>query len=83
MLYKMLHKSKLSIQERVFHMNNQKSHALTGTHNQRINKTFKSDNEAATAWNGAAGHAPKSNVTIPSSSAVEHAKEWVDNGSRL
>lgn len=64
-------------------MNEQKSHALNGTRNQRINKTSQSDNEATAAWTGEACHAPKSNVTIPSSSAVEHAKEWVDNGSRL
>lgn len=64
-------------------MNKQKSQALTGTHNQRINKTSQSDSEATAAWTGEACHAPKSNVTIPSSSAVEHAKEWVDNGSRL
>ncbi len=64
-------------------MNNQKSHALTGANNQRINKTIKSDNEVTAAWTGGGCHEPKSNVSIPSGSAVENAKEWVDNGSRL
>ena len=43
-------------------MNNQKSHALTGANNQRINKTIKSDNEVTAAWTGGGCHEPKSNV---------------------
>lgn len=64
-------------------MNNPKSQPLTGRHNQRINKTTQSDNESTAAWAGAERYAPKSNVSIPGSSAVQNAKEWVDNGSRL
>ncbi len=60
-----------------------KSHALTGTHNQRILATARTDNESTAAWAGKGCLAPKTNVTIPSASAVEHAKEWVDDGSKL
>ena len=64
-------------------MNNQKSKALTGAHNKRINKTTQSDNESTAAWAGADHYSPKSNVSIPGSSAVNNAKEWVDDGSKL
>lgn len=64
-------------------MNDPKSHALTGTHNRRIGKTSKSDNEATAAWASPGRFVPGSNVSIPGNSAVEHAKEWVDDGSRL
>lgn len=64
-------------------MNDSKSHVLTGTNNQRMNKTTESDNESTAAWAGTGHYAPKSNVSIPNSTAVENAKEWVDNGSRL
>lgn len=64
-------------------MNNQKSKPLTGAHNQRINKMTQSGNEATAAWTGAERHTSKSNVTIPGSSAVHNAKEWVDDGSKL
>lgn len=64
-------------------MNNPKSHALTGMRNERISKTTPSDHASTAAWTEADSHAPKSNVTIPGSAAVENAKEWVDNGSML
>lgn len=64
-------------------MNNEKSHPLTGAGNQRLNKTSQSDNECTAAWAGTGHYAPHSNVSIPKNSAVEDAKEWVDNGSRL
>lgn len=64
-------------------MNNQKSKPLTGAHNQRIDKTVLSAKESTAAWTGADHHTPKSNVVIPSSSAVHNAKEWVDDGSKL
>lgn len=64
-------------------MNNQKSHPLTGASNQRLDKTSQSDSQSTVAWAGTDHHEAKSNVSIPDASAVEHAKEWVDNGSRL
>ena len=64
-------------------MNDQKVHPLTGASNQRLEKTSQSDSQCTAAWAGTDHHAPKSNVSIPDTSAVEHAKEWVDNGSRL
>lgn len=64
-------------------MNNSKSNPLTGASNQRLDKTSQSDSQSTAAWAGTDHHTPKSNVSIPGTSAVEHAKEWVDNGSRL
>ena len=64
-------------------MNNQKSRPLTGASNQRLDKTSRSDSQSTAAWAGTDHHAAKSNVSIPDTNAVEHAKEWVDNGSRL
>ena len=64
-------------------MNNPKSQALTGVHNNRINKTEKSDNESTAAWTGTGHYTKDANVAIPSSQAVQNAKDWVDTGSRL
>lgn len=64
-------------------MNDKKSQPLTGEANQRLSKISRSDNESTAAWAGTDHHAPKSNVSIPKTSAVENAKEWVDNGSKL
>lgn len=65
-------------------MNDKKSKPLKGTvSNQRLNKTSQTDNQSTAAWAGTDHYAPKSNVSIPKTSAVENAKEWVDNGSRL
>ncbi len=64
-------------------MNNPKSQPLTGEHNNRLTKKTQSDSQSTAAWTGTDHHAPKSNVSIPDTSAVEYAKEWTDNGSRL
>lgn len=64
-------------------MNDAKSHALNGAFNRRINKVTKSDNESTAAWIGTEHHTPEAKVSIPSTSAVTDAKEWVDNGSQL
>lgn len=64
-------------------MNHGKSHVLTGTHNQRINKTSQTDNESTAAWAGTDHKEAKSGVSIPGIHNVVDAKEWVDNGSRL
>lgn len=64
-------------------MNDQKSQPLNGAGNKRLDKISKSDNESTAAWADTGHYAPKSYVSIPKTSAVEDAKEWVDNGSRL
>lgn len=64
-------------------MNDPKSRPLTGEHNNRLTKKSQSDSQSTAAWMGTDHHAPKSNVSIPGSSAVEFAKEWADDGSRL
>ena len=64
-------------------MNDAKSRALNGASNQRINKVRTSDNESTAAWTGTDHNTKNANVSIPKSSAVTNAKEWVDNGSRL
>lgn len=60
-----------------------KSQALTGENNRRLTKKSQSDSQSTAAWMGTDHHEPKSNVSIPGGSAVEYAKEWTDNGSRL
>ena len=62
---------------------NEKSRPLTGRDNKRLSKTSQSDSQATAAWMGTREHAGESGVSIPGRGAVEHAKEWVDNGSRL
>uniref|UniRef100_N2AIX7 DUF3787 domain-containing protein n=1 Tax=Eubacterium plexicaudatum ASF492 TaxID=1235802 RepID=N2AIX7_9FIRM len=64
-------------------MNDKKSQPLKGASNQRLDKTSQSDSQSTAAWAGTDHYAQKSNVSIPKTSAVENAKEWVDNGSRL
>ncbi len=56
---------------------------LTGADNKRLDKVSQSDSESTAAWAGTDYYAPKSYVSVPKTSAVEDAKEWVDNGSRL
>lgn len=63
--------------------NHEKSHALTGAHNRRLDKTVQSDSQSTAAWAQAGLNTPKANVSIPDNNAVNNAKEWVDNGSRL
>lgn len=64
-------------------MNHKKSQPLTGAANQRLDKTSQSDSQSTAAWAGTDHHAPKSNVSIPKTSAVEYAKEWVDDLSLI
>lgn len=63
--------------------NNQKSAPLTGAGNKRLSKVSQSDSESTAAWAGTDYDAPKSYVSVPKTTAVEDAKDWVDNGSRL
>lgn len=64
-------------------MNNPKSQALTGKDNNRMNKTTQTDNESTAAWAGTGHYTEDAGVSIPRDQAVQNAKEWVDNGSRL
>ncbi len=69
-------------------MNNQmndKSHALTGAHNGRLDKVIRSDSQSTAAWVQAAKNSKKSDADLKNegSYAAQNAKEWVDNGSRL
>ena len=62
---------------------NDKSRALTGADNRRLDKTVRSDSQTTAAWAQDSHHTKEANVSVPDSSAVSHAKEWTDNGSRL
>ncbi len=64
-------------------MSNPKSQALTGENNNRMDKITRTENEYTAAWAGTDHYTKKANVSIPREQAVENAKEWVDNGSRL
>lgn len=64
-------------------MESKKCRALQGQHNKRLGKSDEQENEGTAAWTQTNQSAPKSQVSIPSEDAVIHAKEWVDNGSRL
>lgn len=66
--------------------NQEKSRALTGADNKRMNKTSQSDSQVTAAWAQTGQNAFISNPNLnpnPDSQAVRNAKEWVDNGSRL
>ncbi|GAA0712073.1 DUF3787 domain-containing protein [Paraclostridium ghonii] len=64
-------------------MTNEKSKALTGEGNKRLKSNKPVKNEYTAAWAGTKQKKDNSNVSIPSLSNVEEAKDWVDNGSRL
>ena len=57
--------------------------ALSGEKNKRLNSKTPTNQEYTAAWSDVDEIVPHSEVTVPSESQVEHAKEWVDNGSRL
>ena len=62
---------------------NDKSRALTGASNGRIDKIIRSDSQSTAAWAQNSHHTKEAGVSVPDASAVIHAKEWADNGSRL
>lgn len=64
-------------------MESKKIHALQGRDNKRLLKSDEQNNESTAAWTNEKASRPKSQVPIPGEDAVIHAKEWVDNGSRL
>lgn len=57
--------------------------ALSGEQNKRLNSKTPTNQEYTAAWSDTDKIIPESEVTVPSESQVENAKEWVDNGSRL
>ena len=64
-------------------MENAKSRPLNGSHNKRINSVDKNDNELTAAWANHGEIYQDTNVSAPSEDCLMHAKEWVDNGSKL
>lgn len=64
-------------------MAEQKSHALQGEHNKRLGKADPQDNEKTAAWTNIEKKTAHAEVAVPGDDAASHAKEWVDNGSRL
>lgn len=60
-----------------------KTRALHGQENGRLDKTVSLNRETTAARTEAGGQTPHSRVNIPDTDAVWNAKEWVDNGSRL
>ena len=62
---------------------NDKSRALTGASNGRIDKIIRSDSQTTAAWAQNSHHTKEAGVSVPDASAVIHAKELADNGSRL
>lgn len=74
-------KTKIEGEEKL--MSEQKNHALRGTHNSRLGKTDTQDNEKTAAWMNIKRKTEHAETAVPGDDAVSHAKEWVDNGSRL
>ncbi len=64
-------------------MDNDKSHALTGKNNKRLDVKMTRDNQSTAAWAQADHRERETNVIIPTDSGIANAKEWVDNGSKL
>lgn len=64
-------------------MNNKKTHVLSGNHNKRIDTEKETNNARTAAYANIYKEIAGSKVSIPSEHAVEDAKQWVDNGSKL
>ena len=64
-------------------MTNEKSKPLNGEGNKRLKAHRPVNNEYTAAWAETKNLKNNSNVSIPTLSNVEEAKDWVDNGSRL
>lgn len=62
---------------------NLKNLTLDGKNNKRIKKYYQLESEQTAAWTNAVSKDAKTNVSLPSNTAVNDAKDWVDNGSRL
>ena len=59
-----------------------KSKALSGENNRRLNLKLALDQGLNAPISEADQIMPESNVTIPSEENIIQAKDWVDNGSR-
>lgn len=57
--------------------------ALSGKNNERLKTHKQQNNQINAAWANIESLKLQSNVSIPSMDAVEEAKDWVDDGSKL
>lgn len=64
-------------------MKDNKYEALTGSDNKRINNVDLRNNQYTFPLTDVNATMKHSNITIPPEEDVIHAKEWVDDGSRL
>lgn len=64
-------------------MHDQKNKALSGKNNKRINNTDTRNSEITFPLVDAQEVNPAAGTSTPSIEDVIHAKDWVDNGSRL
>ncbi len=62
---------------------NKKTKPLNGENNARLKKYRPTNSQYTAAWADIDKLQADSKVTIPPIEDVVHAKEWVDNGSRL
>lgn len=64
-------------------MKDNKCEALTGSDNKRINNVDVRNNQCTFPLVDVQTVIQNANLTIPPEEDVIHAKEWVDDGSRL
>ena len=64
-------------------MDKNKSEALTGTCNKRLNNVDLLNNQYTFPLTDIQTTLKNAQLTIPPEEDVVHAKEWVDDGSRL
>lgn len=64
-------------------MQNKIDKAVSGKNNKRMKSNQPIASEGTAAWADAQNLMRDSQVNIPSEENIIHAKEWVDNGSRL
>lgn len=62
---------------------NHKEKALTGACNKRLNNMDERNNQYTFPLADVEHTIANSKLTIPSQEDVIHAKEWIDDGSRL
>lgn len=62
---------------------NKKARPLTGANNARLKKHRPTNSQYTAAWADIDKLQADSKINIPAIEDVIHAKEWVDNGSRL
>lgn len=64
-------------------LNKTPSRQLNGQNNKRLFSTERLNNNYTAAWTDKGKIYKNTNVTAPSESQVQEAKDWVDNGSKL